>query len=158
MKQYSLNIHFALQTLRGELLHLGYLYHRQKKYEEAYACYRLFSDMMEMILGNGGDDIVHYDIPCYNWCAAVCADLGRSDEAMDWLEKWLGHMRLVADRKNAIVESKLPYFYGVDLRRTNMSAAESMTSSLEWDRFDQIRQTDRFQKILADAQAFERGE
>ena len=49
MKQYSININTALMNLSQDLSILGYLYQKQKRYEEAYACYRLFPDINQLM-------------------------------------------------------------------------------------------------------------
>ena len=41
---------------------------------------------------------------------------------------------------------------------TQEDLAEQLTPILAWEEFDPVRETDRFKKILADAEAFERGE
>ena len=87
--------------------------------------------------------------------------LDRPDEAMDWLEKAVRHHRIVAKNYNVVTESKLPYLYGQKLHywaETYPASDDCITPCLAKAIFDPIRETERFQAILADAQAFERGD
>ena len=159
MKQFSLSISELLQDLQC-LTSLGYLYRKQKKYEEAYACFRLFPDIYDLIFGESENEVPYYiNFPCYDWCAASCMDLGRYDEAIEWLEKWVRLEQQNAKVFNIITQSKLPYFYGIDFMSTShvtYPCYNRITPSLEWDSFDPIRENDRFKAIVADAQAFEK--
>ena len=161
MKQYSASIDNAFNALTQSLPLLGYLYMKQKKFEQAYECYRLFPDLYDLMFKNSEDEVPYYDNhPCFDWCAAVCMKLGRHDEAMDWLEKWLKHERINAKNYNTVTESKLPYFNGLDFADSyheSYPRENRITPSLEWENFDPIRKTDRFKAILADAEAFEKG-
>ena len=162
MKQYSIGVHDSFHKLTQILPLLGYLYRKQQKFDEAYTCYRLFPDIYDLMFKNSEDEVPYYtNHPCYDWCATTCMDLGRYDEAMDWLEKWLRHEQIIAMNHNVVTESKLPYFNGLIFKDTyheSYPRENRITPSLEWDSFDPIRDTDRFQAILADAEAFERGE
>lgn len=157
-RQYSANIYAGFSRLEQELNGLGYLYIKQKKYEEAYACYRLYFDICDRIASEHREELPFYSTLNYDWCAAVCTCLGRYDEAMEWLEKWLENIQSAEKNHNIITTSKLPYFYGIHLESCAGSAYRlpyPVTSSLEWDSFDPIRGTDRFKGIVADAEAFE---
>lgn len=162
MKQYSIGVYDSFHKLTQILPLLGYLYRKQQKFDEAYTCYRLFPDIYDLMFKNSEDEVPYYtNHPCYDWCAATCMDLGRYDEAMDWLEKWLRHEQIIAKNFNVVTESKLPYFSGLDFAYSyheSYPREKRITPSLEWDSFDPIRETDRFKAILADAEAFERGE
>ncbi len=161
MTQFSRSISKALDNLK-DLTSLGYLYRKQKKHEDAYACFRLFPDIYELIFGKSENEVPYYiNSTCYDWCAASCMDLGRYDEAMEWLEKWLRHERQNAKVFNVITESKLPYLHGIDFMSTSHASYprhDRITPSLEWDSFDPIRETDRFKAIIAEAEAFEKEE
>ena len=162
MKQYSLGIDDALFKLSQTLPLLGYLYRKQKRFEEAYECYRLFPDIYDLIFKSNEDEVPYFtNHPCYDWCAATCMDLGRYNEAMDWLKKWIRHEQIIAKNHNVVTESKLPYFSGLifeDTYHESYPRENRITPNLRWDIFDSIRDTDRFQAILADAEAFEKGE
>lgn len=161
MKQYSLSINDTLFKLSQTLPLLGYLYRKQQKFNEAYECYRLFPDIYDLMFKNSEDEVPYYtNHPCYDWCAATCVDLGRHDEALDWLEKWLRHEQIIAKNFNMVTESKLPYFSGlifIDSYHESYPREKRITPSLEWDCFDPIRETDRFKAVLADAEIFEKG-
>ena len=162
MKQFSLNIDTALFNLSQDLPNLGYLYRKQGKYEEAYACNRLIPDIYEMMFGDDENEVPYYvNHPCYDWCADSCMQLGRYDEAMDWLEKWIRHERRNAKVYNVITVSQLPYFCGMNFEyayNATYPRYNRITPSLAWDSFDPIRETDRFKAIITDAEAFEKGE
>ena len=85
--------------------------------------------------------------------------LGRPEEALDWLALFVKHKRLVAKNHNVITKSNLPYFYGRELRysRKVYPRKDRLLPELSWKIFDPIRETERFQKLLADATAFENG-
>lgn len=161
MKQYSLNIHEALHNLSQDLPNLGYLYRKQGKYEEAYACHRLILDIYKTMFGQSENEVPYYvNHPCYKWCADSCMHLDRYDEAMDWLEEWIRHERQNAKTFNVITESQLPYFHNLEFGSTyneKYPRHNRITPSLEWDSFAPIRETDRFKAIVADAEAFEAG-
>lgn len=113
------------------------------------------------MVGDGEDEMPFYIDSCYTICAETCMQLERPDEAMDWLEKEMRHHRLTAKNYNVVTESKLPYLYGQELHywaHTYPQADDWMTPALADAVFDPIRGTERFQAILADAQAFERRE
>ncbi len=162
MKHCSLSIDDALFKLSQALSLFGHLYEKQKKFDEAHECYRLFPDIYDLMFKNSEDEVPYYtNHPCYDWCAATCMKLGRYDEAMDWLEKWLRHEQINAKNFNVVTESKLPYFFGLDFAASyheSYPREKCISPSLEWDIFDPILETDRFKTILADAEAFERGE
>jgi len=160
MKQYCLNIEAALFSLQQDLSGLGHLYKKQKKHEEAYACFRLFPDIYDMMFGENENEVPYYiNHPCYDWCAASCMDLGRYDEAIEWLEKWLRHEQRNAKVFNVITKSKLPYFHGIDFSysyHATYPRHNLITPSIAWESFDPIRETDRFKAIVANADAFEK--
>ena len=162
MKQYSLNINAALLSLSQDLPLLGYLYQKQEKYEEAYACYRLFPDIYDIMFGGSENEVPYYvNHPCYNWCAASCVYLGQYDEAMEWLEKWLKHEQQNGKAFNVITKSNRPYFHGMDFAysyNATYPRHNRITPSLEWESFDPIRETNRFKAIVAQAEAFEKEE
>lgn len=159
MQQYSLEIFASLRNLSQTLPLLGYLYRSQKKYEEAYACYRLFPDIYDMMFGKYENEVPYYvDHPCYDWCADSCVHLGQYDKAMEWLEKWIEHEKRNAKSFNVITQSKLPYFYGIDFfysYNETYPRHNRITSSLKWDSFDPIRESERFKAIVASAGVFE---
>jgi len=96
----------------------------------------------------------------YEYCAVVCMRLNRSEEAMDWLEKMVRHTWITAKNFNVITETRLPYLYGQTCHywADSYHRTDKLLPILAWDIFDPIRETARFKAILADAEAFERGE
>ena len=159
-KQYATNIYKAQEYLANQLIMLGHSWAWSGEYEKAYTCYRFYPDLLEHMVGDGEDEIPFCLEPCFDQCALMCMRLGRPDEAMDWLEKMVRHQRAVVKTYNVITESKLPYLYGYELRYTacRYNRAERLTPTLAWTAFDSIRDTERFQSILADVEAFERGD
>ena len=160
-KQHAENILSALTYLSMQLYHIACSWRKAGEPEKAYACFRLYPDLYDLMVGDGEDEMPFYIDPCYTICAETCMQLERPDEAMDWLEKEMRHHRLTAKNYNVVTESKLPYLYGQELHywaHTYPQADDWMTPVLADAVFDPIRGTERFQAILADAQAFERGE
>ena len=159
-KQYATNIYKAQEYLANQLIMLGHSWAWAGEYEKAYTCYRFYPDLLEYMVGDGEDEIPFCLEPCFDQCALMCMRLGRPDEAMDWLEKMVRHQRAVVKTYNVITESKLPYLYGYELRYTacRYNRAKRLTPTLAWTAFDSIRDTERFQSILADVEAFERGD
>ena len=86
--------------------------------------------------------------------------LNHPDEAMDWIEKMVRHERITAKNYNVITETKLPYLYGQTKHypANSYRRPDRLLPYLAWNIFDPIRETDRFKSILADAEAYERGE
>lgn len=161
MKQFSLSFSEALRNLRC-LSHLGYQYYKQKKFDDAFACYRLVPDIYDLIFGDSNAEVPFYiNNPCYDWCAASLMGLERYDDAMDWLEKWLNHERQNAKNFNIITKSQIPYFCGIDFEfsyNETYPRHNRITPSLKWDSFDPVRETDRFKAIVAAAEKLEKDE
>jgi len=158
-KLYAENISKAFQYLESQLYSIGCIWDEDEKFEEAYACFRLYPDIYDILIGKE-DEMPFCLKPPYEECALLCMKLGRTDEAMDWLEKMVRHQRIMAKNYNVITESKLPYLYGKELHYAQNTYPREyiLTIPLAWNIFNPIRDTDRFQAILADAEAFERGE
>ena len=156
--QYINALYAKLIQIEPILPALGYLYEKQGKPEEAYTCYRLRIDLFERILRNQNDDEpYHPNLSLnlsYDRCAAVCMKLGRTEEAMDWLEKLVSYGKRAAD-KHPNKTSQLPYFYGIDFSAhlTSVSPAKQIISSLQWSVFDPLRENERFRAILTKAHA-----
>ena len=159
-KQYAKNVYKVLEYLSGQLLMLGHSWSQVGDYEKAYGCYRLYPELYDLMVGDREDEMPFCLEPCFDQCALTCMRLGRPDEALEWLEKMVRHQRVVAKTYNMVTESKLPYMYGCELYYTarTYNRAELLTPTLAWAAFDPIRDTERFQSILADALAFERGD
>lgn len=160
-KQNAENIYKALDYLQYQLYCIGKAWREEGKFEEAYACHRLFPDIYDHMVGDREDEMSfcspHYD---YEQCALNSMYLNCRDEAMDWLEKMVRHQRITAKNYNVITESKLPYLYGQELHylADSYTRTGTLLPTLAWEIFDPIRETDRFKAILADAEAFEKGE
>ena len=158
-KQNAENIGKALQYLQSELQIIGFSWEEEGKYEEAYACYRLFPDIYDLIMGGREDEIPFSTELYHELCALVCMRMGLYDEAMDWLEKMVRHKRITANNYNVITETKLPYLYGriEKYSADSFQRADELLPVFKWRIFDPIRETDRFKAILSDAEAFEGG-
>ncbi len=162
-KQYGENIANGLTYLDMQLYRMGLSWRRVEEYEKAYICFRLYPDLYDLMVGDREDEMPFYIDPTYTLCAEMCLLLGRPDEAMDWLEKEVRHLRIVAKTFNVVTQSKLPYLYGQEQHywAETYPGADRITSYLSYlaeAAFDPIRDTERFQAIRADALAFERGE
>ncbi len=159
-RQNAQNIDKALQYLQSELQIIGASWEEAGKFEEAYACYRLYPDLYDIMVGEREDEMPFCLYLYHEQCALNCMRLHRPDEAMDWLEKMVRHQRITAKNYNAITETGLPYLYGQE-KHYSMNAyprAGTLIPILAWKIFDSIRETDRFKAITADAEAYEKGE
>lgn len=158
-KQNAVNIYKALDYLAYQLFVIGNSWEAEGNFEEAYSCYRLYPDIYDLMVGERENEMPFGD-PLYEYCAVVCIRLNRSEEAMDWLEKMVRYTRITAQNYNVITETKLPYLYGQTKHywANIYHRTDKLLPILAWDIFDPIRDTDRFKAILADAEAFEKGE
>jgi tetratricopeptide (TPR) repeat protein len=159
-KQNAENICKTLEYLQSELQIIGFSWEEEGKFEEAYTCFRLNSDLYDLMVGEREDEMPFCLARSHTECALNCMRLNRPDEAMDWLEKMVRHERITAKNYNVITETQLPYLYGQTKHYSANSyrRTDKLLPILEWDIFDPIRDTDRFQAILADAESFEKGE
>ncbi|MBE6615960.1 MAG: helix-turn-helix domain-containing protein [Ruminococcaceae bacterium] len=159
-KQSAENIYKALEYLQGQLYNIGCAWEIEGKFEEAYTCHRLYPGFYDLMVGEREDEMPFCLGLHHERCALACMRLNRPDEAMDWLEKLVRHERMIAKNYNVITATKLPYFYGRELHysKETYPVQERITPILAWKAFDPIRETERFKTILADAEAFERGE
>lgn len=160
-RQKAENIYKALDYLQYQLFSIGKSWREEGKFEEAYACHRLYPDIYAIMVGEREDEmpfcLPHHD---YEHCAIVCMSLNRHDEAMDWLEKMVRLERITAKNYNVVTETKLSYLYGRERHPLENSYTRTgkLLPALAWEIFDPIRETDRFKAITADAEAFEKGE
>lgn len=103
------------------------------------------------------DDIPFYSFSCYDQLAVTCMKLGRYDEAVEWLEKYLAHEETRARTYNAVTESKIPYFFGriLSFSHDKYTARGDISECMGLSIFDPIRDTDRFCSLMAKATEFE---
>ncbi|MBP3918954.1 MAG: helix-turn-helix transcriptional regulator [Clostridia bacterium] len=164
IREYSHTLYTKLIELEPILPAIGYQYMKQGKYEEAYSCYNLQIEVFEKILERSNIEEMNHGYlsynPSYDWCAAVCVKLGEYEKAMELLERWICMERKAAQKQDHVKTSILPYFSSLDLTPYHIpyTREKRITPSLDWESFDSIRDTDRFKKILADAEAFELSE
>ncbi|MBQ3529498.1 MAG: helix-turn-helix domain-containing protein [Oscillospiraceae bacterium] len=147
----------SFDNLMYELYSLGCSYDRMGKYEEAYQCYALFPNLYELIMKDREDDIPFYEMPSYGQLAMVCMKMGRQDEAMDQLERYLQHEKRIARTYNIVTESKIPYFYGRSLKysHNHYTARGDISEVMRKKIFDSIRDTDRFRALEKEVLEFE---
>jgi len=159
-RQNAENIYKIFEYLQSELQIIGFSWEEEGRFEEAYTCFRLYSDLYDLMVGERDDEMPFCLDLYHEQCALACMRLNRSDEAMDWLEKMVRHHRITAKNYNVITETKLPYLYGKTMYYSANSyhRTDTLVPILTWRIFDSIRETARFKAILADAEAFERGE
>ncbi|MBR4000726.1 MAG: hypothetical protein IKI93_20545 [Clostridia bacterium] len=159
-KQNAENICKTLEYLQSELNIIGFSWEEEGKYEEAYTCFRLNSDLYDLMVGEREDEMPFCLALSHTECALNCMRLNRPDEAMDWLEKMVRHEKITAKNYNVITETQLPYLFGQTKHypANSYRRTDTLVPILTWTIFDSIRNTARFQAILADAEAFERGE
>lgn len=147
----------SFEDLMLELYYLGNFYDGMDKYEEAYQCYALFPDIYDLIMKGREDDIPFYINSAHDRISCTCMKLGRYDEAMDQLEKYLQHEERIARTYNVVTESKIPYFYGCTLRYScdRYTARGNISRVMRTSIFDPIRDTDRFRALEKEVMEFE---
>lgn len=159
-RERAKNIYNALEYLQDQLFMIGKSWRVEGKFEEAYACHRLYPDIYELIIGKNEDEMP-LSVMQYNYmhCAIICMNMNRHDEAMDWLEKMVKHERIKAKNFNVITETKIPYLYGKTkhFSANSYNRKDTFLPHFTYDVFDPIRENERFKAILADAEAFEQG-
>lgn len=157
MKLTSNVIYDALKLLTMELHFLGNEYSNMGKLEEAYDCFALFPDIYDLIMKDRDDDIPFYRMQSYDQLAIVCMKLGRHDEAMDHLERYLRLEKTTAETYNIVTESKIPYFYGRALKYSHdhYTARGDISEVMGWNIFDPIRDTERFCALVKEVSEFE---
>ncbi len=147
----------ALMLLTHELGTIGNQYARMDKLEEAYQCYALFPDIYDLIIKDREDDIPFYRDQSYDRLAITCMKLGRYDEAIEQLERYLRHEKKVAETYNIITESKIPYFFGGNLKfsHDHYTTRGEISETIELEIFNPIRDTDRFRTLAKEVSEFE---
>lgn len=157
LKLMSYAIYDALALMTSELRCLGNLYLEMEKPKEAYECYALFPDIYDLIMKGRDPDIPFYRLQSYDQLAMTCMKLGRQDEAMDHLERYLRLEKDVAETYNIVTESKIPYFYGRTLKYSHdhYTARGDISEVMGWSIFDPIRDTDRFRALAKEVSEFE---
>ena len=93
----------------------------------------------------------------YDQLAMVCMKMGRQDEAMTHLERYLRLEKTTAKTYNIVTESKIPYFYGRTLKYSHdhYTARGDISEVMRKKIFDPIRDTDRFRALEKEVLAFE---
>lgn len=157
MKLTSNVIYDTFQLLAYELHRLGAIYNKAGKLEEAYSCFALFPDIYDLIMKDREDDIPFYRMQSYDQLAMVCMKMGRQDEAMEHLERYLQLEKTTAKTYNIVTESKIPYFYGHSLKysHNHYTARGDISDVMRREIFDSIRDTDRFRALEKGVLEFE---
>ena len=157
MKLTSNVIYDAFQLLADELHRLGAIYSKAGKLEEAYTCFALFPDIYDLITKGRAYDIPFYRMQSYDQLAMVCMKMGRQDEAMTHLERYLRLEKTTAKTYNIVTESKIPYFYGRTLKYSHdhYTARGDISEVMRKKIFDPIRDTDRVRALEKEVLAFE---
>ena len=157
MKLTSNVIYDAFKLLADELHRLGVIYSNAGKLEEAYSCFSLFPDIYDLIMNDREDDIPFYRMQSYDQLAIVCMKLGRHEDAINHLERYLRLEKLTAKTYNIITESKIPYFYGRSLKysHNHYTARGDISEVMRKKVFDPIRDTDRFRTLEKEVLEFE---
>ncbi len=151
---HGMAIHNALEYLNCHLLTIGHCYRSIGKIEEAYICHRFYPDLYDYMVGEREDEFTFYFNTDYVYCAWDCLDLGRPDDALDWLEKYVRNEFLVAKNFHAAEETSLPYLsgWGIVYSAETYPAGRYILDYLKWKCFDPIRDTDRFKALVKAAE------
>lgn len=157
LKLYASAVYSALRLLEYELRRMGRNYAIAQEYDKAYECFALFPDIYDLIMRDREADIPFYIYQSYDQLAVTCMNLGRYDEAIDHLERYLRVERTVAETYNIVTESKIPYFYGRTLKysQDHYISRNEISDVMAWSEFDPIRETERFRTLLKEVAEFE---
>ena len=150
LAQRQKNVSHLLESVYCELLPMSTAYSSQGRHGDAYTALRASYDIYKAVFA---DEIVPYFGLCnlYENIACECMELGRHDEALDWLEILYKVMKEHNDRCGTVTHPKTMILsdetieWGGGGRGT---ARVCMQYTLEFQRFDPIRDTNRFRELV----------
>ncbi len=151
------NIFSYLRNLEFEIAWLSITYRNQGKIEDAYSVCRTFYDTICSVYGEYTYRTPFFtDEPYQGRLAAFALRLGRPDEALDWLERMYNDNMAMAENWKKGVHFDVPLLRGVkqDMHMEAYNVRPKLLHVLNEKVFDPIRDTDRFQSILAKVKAF----
>ncbi len=151
------NIFSYLRNLEFEIAWLSIAYRNQGKIEDAYSVCRTFYDTICSVYGEYTYRTPFFtDEPYQGRLASFALRLGRPDEALDWLERMYNDTMAMAENWKKGVHFDVPLLRGVkqDMHMEAYNVRPKLLHVLNEKVFDPIRDTDRFQSILAKVKAF----
>ena len=150
LAQRQKNVLHLLESVYCELLPMSTAYSSQGRHEGAYTALRASYDIYKAVFA---DEIVPYFGLCnlYENIAYECMELGRHDEALDWLEILYKVMKEHNDRCGTVTHPKTMILSGETIEwggGGRGAARVCMQYTLEFQWFDPIRDTDRFRELV----------
>ncbi len=146
------NIYAYLRNLEFEIAWLSITYRKQGKIEDAYSACRTFYEMICSVYGDYSYRTPFFvDEPYQGRLAAFALQLGRPDEALDWLEKMYDDKVAMAENWEKGIRFDVPLLRGVNgkMAKDAYNVRDDLNSILARQEFDPIRNTDRFRELLA---------
>ena len=158
IRQRCANISRYIEALYGEILALGTEYHYDGRTEDEYRTYRAAYDILSAIHGDGVHSTapIRYCFENYTLIAISCVELGRPDEAVDWLERIYDHFKNNewCFGQDFHVDSPLLREETFHWEFDSMSVAkEILLNKLSLSFFDPIRETERFRELVKKAES-----
>ena len=150
------NIYAYLRNLEFEIAWLSIAYRKQGKIEDAYSVCHTFYDTICSVYREYSYRMPFFvDEPYQGRLAAFSLQLGRPDEAMDWLEKMYDDKVAMAENWKKGIHFDVPLLRGVsgEMAKDAYNARDDLLRTLARQEFDPIRNTDRFRTILTKAES-----
>lgn len=146
-----------LRELEMEIMWLSQAYSEKGQIEEAYTSARMFYEMMDIVYEKYTYRTPFFLNHPYQKRLAIWAmKLGRPEEAMDWLERMYRDQVATAENwEKGIISFDIPLFSGIDTKmvRDAYYAKPRILFAFDYKIFDPIRETERFQTLLAKVNA-----
>jgi len=149
-------IYAHLRDLEFEIAWLSIAYRKQGRIEEAYSVCRAFYDTICSVYGDYTYRTPFFvNEPYQGRLAAFALQLGRPDEALEWLEKMYDDRVAMAENWEKGVCFDVPLLRGVNekMAKDAYNVRPGLLDILSRREFDPIRETDRFRSLLAGAEA-----
>jgi len=149
-------IYEHLRDLECEIAWLSIAYRKQGRLEDAYSACRTFYDTICSVYGDYTYRMPFFvNEPYQGRLAAFALQLGRPDEALDWLEKMYNDQTAAAENWNKGICFDVPLLRGVtgEMAKDAYNVRHGLLGVLSQNVFDSIRDTGRFRELLAKAEA-----
>lgn len=150
------NIFAYLRNLEFEIAWLSIAYRNRGQIEDAYSVCRTFYDTICSVYGDYTYRTPFFvDEPYQGRLASFALQLGRPDEALDWLETMYNDNMAMAEHWKKGVHFEVPLLRGVtqEMHKEAYNVRPKLLHVLNDNVFDPIRNTERFQSLLAKVNA-----
>lgn len=149
-------VYTLLRGIENEVSWLGHAYRDKGQLQEAYESYRTFYEVIDIICKNEHGHLTSFfiDSTYHEDLAEWSIALGKTDEALDWLEKMVEYKTAIAKNWQNGIEFNTPLMSSV-IRVMYQDAYDAKRDFgfLKSKAFDPIRDIDRFQALLEKAAA-----